>query len=39
MLCAGGISRLLEIKGNVNPLRGEKQRSRESRDRKANFVA
>ena len=39
MLCAGGINWLLKNEGNVNPLRGEKQRSRVSRDRKPNFVA
>ena len=39
MLCAGGINWLLKNEGNVNPLRGKKQRSRVSRDRKPNFVA
>ena len=38
MLCAGAVSWLLENEGNVNPLRGKKQRSRGSRDRKPNFV-
>ena len=38
MLCAGGVSWLLENDGNVNPLRGEKQRSIGSRDGKPNFL-
>ena len=38
MLCAGGLSRVLQNERNVNLLRGEKQRSRGSRGRKPSFV-